>query len=105
MNKLERIEEMEKQLSALKAEVESEDKPKRVRVYIKEDAEETCMRNGNGWGDSDGSKGRMVGNVFDVMSDVGGGTLRVWIDDAHSDWWNFAIDAVVIVEGSLEDLK
>ena len=102
MNKIERIEEMEKQLSALKSEVESESKPKRVRVYIKEDAKE--LTPSLYWTTG---KNHMPGSVFDVKKVVinGEDRIHVWADEEHSDYWNFFSGSYVVVEGSLEDLK
>ena len=82
-----------------------EEKPKRVRVYIKEDAEMHNRASSNETGWSDVHQGSMIGKVLDVRDKFNDGDLKVWMDDEHTDWWPLAIGSVVIVEGSLEDLK
>lgn len=92
MNKLERIEEMEKQLTALRKEVEQDDKPKRVRVYIKEDARKLSAVY---WSDL---MDKLAGCVLDVRSVDNNGRI-------FAGGWNISKESYIVVEGSLDDLK
>ena len=96
-------EEAEQQISELQSYIEELDKPKRVRVYIKEDAKVQAESNGRvGWNDN--YQGTYIGKVFDVKEVDTDGDLKVW-EESHSDWWHFCQESCIVVEGSLEDLR
>ena len=96
-------EEAEQQISELQSYIEELDKPKRVRVYIKEDAKVQAESNGRvGWNDN--HQGTYIGKVFDVKEVDMDGDLKVW-EESHSDWWHFCQESCIVVEGYLEDLK
>lgn len=94
MNKQEALD----QIAELKKFVEDLDKPKRVRVYIKEDAKRLTDVM---WGGME--MGKMTGRVFDVNCLSGAG---IYINREHSSGtWLFTENTFIVVEGSLDDLK
>lgn len=92
---MDKAEALEK-IAELQRFIEELDKPKQIRAYIKLNAE------GNnkvyGW---NSQMTKMIGGVFDVYDKSSCGA-RIYVDDNHSDWYNFDHDAFVIVEGSLD---
>jgi hypothetical protein len=90
-------EEAEQQISELKSYIEELDKPKRVRVYIKEDADTIFQ-----------SMQHMLGGVFDVVTIKveSNGEVSVFVHSptVGKNWW-FNERFCIAVEGSLEDLK
>ena len=87
------------QISDLQSYIEELDKPKRVRVYIKEDA-------GHGTWNVKGYMNYLRGTVQDAIESTGGGGAVVRNTGGQSGYstWNLRPDDFVVVEGSLEDL-
>lgn len=96
-------EEAEQQISELQSYIEELDKPKRVRVYIKEDAGEvnpSCWVN-----DMSAMTGKTL-DAIDFLKDfVGNGMVVRVLTEGGSNSWLFREGQYVVVEGSLEDLK
>lgn len=75
------------------------EKPKQVRVYIKEDAKQIINNYPDGPGFAD-SMQSMTGGVFD-LNHVDEERDRAYVDKSDGDIWAFTMEACVIVEGEL----